>query len=220
MGHIISYVCYTSIERQRRERKDTMYKELVDNLQRNPASMYTINEVEELADQVLQLGGYDNLVGPTPIVEIAKRFGFTTFQENNMPEDISGNIFVGGTTRDVYNTDKAIVVGANEEYYHQRFIIAHELAHYLLDYLGSENSFNTGILFSKTYPKKNHNSPEELRADRFAAQLLMPAKIFCRQYVKATEASGYNKRYVMVYLSDYFETKRSCIERRIQEVIF
>lgn len=220
MGHIISYVCYIKRRRQMGERESTMYKELVDKLQKNPANKYTINEAEKLADEVLEVGGYNNLVGPTPIVEIAKQFGFTTFQENNMPEDVSGNIFVGGTTKAVYDTDKVIVVGDSEEYYHQRFIIAHELAHYLIDYLGSETSFNTGMLFSRTYPKKNHHSPEELRADRFAAQLLMPAKLFYRQYLRALEVSDYNRRYVIVYLSDYFETKRSSIEKRIQEVIF
>lgn len=218
MGQIILYTC--CVRKRVRARKDTMYGELVNNLQNEPAKMYTINDAEKLADRVLEIGGYDNFGGPTPIVEIARQFGFTTFQEKNMPEDISGNIFVGGTTRTVYNTDKVIVVGGNEEYYHQRFIIAHELAHYLLDYLGSETSLNARILFSKAYLKNNHNSSEEIRADRFAAQLLMPAKIFYRQYIKAMQVSNYSMRYVIVYLSDYFETKRSSIERRIQEVIF
>ena len=37
--------------------------------------------------------------------------GGTTFRERTFPENVSGNIYVGGTTRDTYNTDKVIVVG-------------------------------------------------------------------------------------------------------------
>ena len=194
-----------------------MYKQLVVELQNNPGNKFNINDAEKLAERVLTIAGHE--VGTTPIIDIAKKFGFTTFVERNMPEDISGNIFVGGTTRDVYGTDKVIVVGEQEEYAHQRFIVAHELAHYLMDYLGGEDSTNPGILFSKTYPKHNHHSTEEIRADRFAAELLMPTKLFYRQYLKAMEASDYNIRYTISYLSNYFKTKKTSIERRIDEVI-
>ena len=196
-----------------------MYEELVSQLRENPASSYTVKEVEKLAERVLEIGGYDDIVGPTPIVKIAEQFGFTTFRESTLPESVSGNIYVGGTTRDIYNTDKVIVVGEDEEYFHQRFIIAHELAHYLMDYLGSTISQTQSILFSRDYPKSHHDSEEEMRADRFAAELLMPAKAFARQYIKAMEASDYNKRYAVAYLSNFFKTKKSSIERRIEEVI-
>ena len=218
MGKIISYAYFNRRNKGTKERGEIMYRELVDKLQNNPANMYSINDAEKLAEQVLEIGGYE--AGATPIIEIAKKFGFSTFSEKNMPEEISGNIFVGGTTKEVYGTDKVIVVGDQEEYAHQRFIIAHELAHYLLDYVGSEDSYNSGILFSRTYPKHNHDSSEELRADRFAAELLMPTKLFYRQYLRAMEASDYNIRYTIAYLSNYFKTKKSSIERRIQEVIY
>ena len=183
------------------------------------ASSYTIREAEKLAKQVLEMGGYEDIVGPTPIVKIAEQFGFTTFEERTLPENVSGNIYVGGTTWDIYNTDKVIVVGEDEEFFHQRFIIAHELAHYLMDYLGSDISQKQSILFSRDYPKSDHDSEVEIRADRFAAELLMPAKEFARQYIKAMEVSDYNKRYAVAYLSNFFRTKRSSIERRIEEVI-
>ena len=221
MGNIISFnLCYAKWRGKAQERGNFMYEELVSNLQANPANRYTIKQAEKLASHVLEIGGYEDAVGPTPIVKIAEQFGFSTFTEANMPEDVSGNIFVGGTTEEIYNVDKVIVVGDKEEYFHQRFIIAHELAHYLMDYVGSDASYNGAILFSRAYPKINHNSEVEIRADRFAAELLMPAKQFVRQYLRAMEVSDYNKRYTVAYLSYYFETKRSSIERRIDEVIF
>ena len=197
-----------------------MYEGLVAHLQENPANQYTVKEAEKLADRVLEEGGYGDISGPTPIVAIAGAFGISTFKEANMPEDISGNIYVGGTTRDIYNTDRVIVVGDREEYFHQRFIVAHELAHYLMDYVGSPESSDRRLLFSRTYPRKGHDSDVEIRADRFAAELLMPAKQFIRQYLKAMENSGYHMRYTVIYLSNYFETKKSSVERRMKEVIY
>ena len=217
MGNIISYTFY---KRQHigEERGGNMYTELVDELQKHPATNYSINEAERLAERVLNIDGHE--AGATPIVKITNNFNFLTFSARNMPEEISGNIFVNGTTKDVYGSDKVIVVSNEEEYAHQRFIIAHELGHYLLDYLGSEKSRNTGKLFSRTYPKCNHDSEEEIRADRFAAELLMPTKLFCKQYIKAMDASNYNLRYTIEYLSNYFKTKKSSVERRIDEVIY
>lgn len=192
---------------------------IINKLNSNSAKNYSIKQTEELAKQILQDCGFDHVVGATPIIKIANTFGFLCLKAENIPKDISGNIFVGGTTKDIYNSDKVIIVGCDEAYEHQRFIIAHELAHYLLDYLGSPESKNPKLLFSKTYPKTNHCSNEEIRADRFAAELLMPAKLFLKQYVKAMEVSDFNKKYTVSYLATFFKTKRSSIERRIDEVI-
>lgn len=193
--------------------------EIINNLKSNPAKNYSIEQTEDLAKQILKDCGFDNVSGATPIIKIANILGFLCLKAENIPEDISGNIFVGGTTKDIYNSDKVIIVGCDEEYEHQRFIIAHELAHYLLDYLGSIESKNPRLLFSKTYPKANHCSDEEIRADRFAAELLMPSKLFLKQYVKAMEASDFNRKYTVSYLATFFKTKISSIERRIDEVI-
>lgn len=217
MGEIISYTYYIKRKNETKERGITMYEQLVVKLQNNPANNFSIDDAEKLAEEVLAIDGHE--IGATPIIGIAKKFGFSTYAERNMPEDISGNIFVGGTTKDVYGEDMVIVVSEQEEYAHQRFVIAHELAHYLMDYIGNPVFDNPGRLFSRTYQKNNHHSTEEIRADRFAAELLMPTKLFYKQYLKAMEASGYNIRYTVAYLSNYFKTKKTSIERRIEEVI-
>lgn len=158
-------------------------------------------------------------MGAIPIIKIANNFGFATYKAKDIPSDISGKIFVGGNTEKDYNNDKVIIVGANEVFPHQRFILAHELAHYLLDYVGSDENNNKNHAFSKIYPKINHDSIEEIRADRFAAELLMPKKIFLSQYIKAMKKSDYSKAYTITYLSELFKVKESCINRRLQEVL-
>lgn len=201
------------------EREKDMYEELIKNLNENWSREFSISEAERLADNVLECGKYFDISGPMPIVKIAKAFGFAVFKEKKRDDNASGNIFIGGTTKKIYDHDKVIVVGDDEEYYYQRFIIAHELAHYLMDYIGSDIARDPTRLFSEVYIRNNHSAAKEVRADRFAAELLMPAKVFLARYCKAMENSYYNRLYTITYLSELFEIKKSCIERRIQEVI-
>lgn len=214
--NIIKYeYAKTAVEKKRGK---FMYEKLIDELKNNPASNYSIQDAEQLADKVLDISGYTGKVGAIPIIKIANNFGFATYKAKNIPSDISGNIFVGGNTKKDYNNDKVIIVGANEVFPHQRFILAHELAHYLLDYVGADENNNGNQAFSRAYLKINHDSIEEKRADRFAAELLMPKKIFLNQYIKAIKKSNYNDDYTITYLSELFKVKESCIKRRIQEV--
>lgn len=194
------------------------YKMLVEKLSKDPANTYSIQEAELLADKVLEISGYANQSIPIPILKIIRNFDFNVLSVKNIPDDISGNIFIGGSTSKYYDSNQVIVVGDNEVLQHQRFIFAHELAHYLLDYLGNEDYANNKI-FSRAYLKMNHDDIEEVRADRFAAEILMPKKIFIFEYAKAMKKSNYNKVYTLNYLSKLFNTKISCINRRIQEVI-
>ncbi len=204
---------------RRQKRGNIMYEELVRRLESAPAAKCTIQDAENLADEVLKTFGCTDNDTLIPIVKIANAFHFKTYKISNLPEDISGSIFIGGTTEQIYKADKVIIVGDTEPLPHQRFIVAHELAHYLLDYIGNEKFKNHNILFQRTYPKVNHNSPEEIRADRFAAELLMPKKVFLAEYTKVMELTDYEKAYAIPYLSKIFGVKETSISRRIQEVI-
>lgn len=195
------------------------YQDLVSSLQSNPANNYTIKEAEELADTILSIDGYLDIQAPPQIVNIAQDFGFFVAKQPILKENESGNIYIGGTTKEVYNHDKVIIAEKREEYFHQRFIVAHELGHYLMDYLSNpEYTNNPGRLFSKPYFKQNHNSKEELRTDRFAVELLMPARLFSAMYIRAVERY-YNRCYTIAYLSSFFKVRKSRVERRILEIM-
>lgn len=200
-------------------RGKSMYEELVSRLKSAPARNYVVREAENLADEVLRIYGHIGKSAPTPIIKIAHDFGFGTYKAKNIPDDISGNIFVGGTTMKDYGQDKVIIVGEDEPLPHQRFIVAHELAHYLMDYIGNREYEGDGVIFTRTYPKVSHDSPEEIRADRFAAELLMPKKVFLAEYIKAMKLSDYSKEYTIPYLAKLFKTKETCVQRRIGEVL-
>lgn len=205
---------------QKRE-KNTMFETLIKNLigsnSNNGIVFNNISEIILLARTVLDEAAYYHYKSPTPVIKIAEDFGISTYKTDRLPKDISGIIYVGGTTKDVYGTDKIIFVDANEPLKHQRFIIAHEIAHFLLDCL-PDKKYNDGkILFSEGYPKKNHDSQKEVKADAFAAELLMPSDLFIEQYNIAKKENP-NPAFILIYLSDYFQTKISSIEKRIVEV--
>lgn len=200
-----------------------IYEKLVKRLSNDSMDTCTSEDAFNLANEVLKIGGYENIIGATPIVKIAEEFGFKILKARNMPDDISGNIFIGGGTYKAYKANNVIVVGANEVLFHQRFIIAHELGHFLMDYLGSDISKDDSQLFEMAYKKNNHNlgdnSKSELRADVFAAEILMPRKEFRKRYTEAMDESFHSNIYTLSFLSHYFRTKESSIRRRIQEVI-
>lgn len=193
------------------------YQDLVSNLQSTPTSDYNIKETEELADTILKIRNYFNTQAPPPIVNITRDFGFSVFKQHNMKSNISGNIYIGGTTAQCYPTsNKVIIVSDKEEYFQQRFIIAYELGHYLMDYLSNpEYTNNPGKLFSKPYYSNKQN---DLQTDNFAMELLMPQHQFTTQYLFAIEES-YDRRYAISYLSSFFKVTKSRVERRILEIM-
>lgn len=201
------------------KRKTIMYEDLIHRLEAFPAGRYGIQDAEDLADKVLEQFPYPKDATYVPIVKIANAFQFKTYKSNSLPSDIAGNIFIGGDTKRDYAADKVIIVGSDESLAHQRFIVAHELAHYLIDYIGNEQYKDSSVQFSKAYPKVSHDSPEETRADRFAAELLVPKKLFLKEYKKVMELTGYDKAYAISYLAKIFGVKESCISRRIIEVV-
>lgn len=181
----------------------------------------TIQDAEQLARGILSICEWDEEHGPVPIVKIAECFGIKVYSDSDVPDDVAGNIYIGGNTEQIYGYEKVIVVADNEDYFHQRFVAAHELGHYLMDYIGDNRYEDKEVLFSMAYPKTehspSHDSEEELRADRFAAELLMPHRLFCNQYRRVMNAAMNDKRYAIPYLSKYFEVKKKSIEKRILE---
>lgn len=178
---------------------------------------YTLSEIDNIAYDILSTFGFMSKNISTPIVKIAKQFGFNSYKIL-LNDRQSGCIYINGETFEKYGENQIILVNKKEALYHQRFVIAHELAHYLFDFVGNPAYSNKDIQYSDTYYRDKHNRPEELIANRFAASLLMPRDLFIRQYqiAKRTDA---NRMFIIMYLSKFFETSMDSIVKRIEEVI-
>lgn len=53
-----------------------------------------------------------------------------------------------------------------------------------------------------------NESSEEVLADRFAAELLMPTRLFLQKYLNIMNYSKQDIDYTITYLSTYFEVKK------------
>lgn len=197
-----------------KEKEVTLFKELIEELKTSYGKEYTNEEVDSIAKRILLEFGIDSEDCATPIVKIAKAFGFKTYRKT-LDDGKSGDISINGETKERYGYEKVIFVQKEDELYQQRFVVAHELAHYLFDYLGNPE-YENGLLFTDTYMKDHHDSEHEQRANRFAAAILMPEEVFIKQYNIAQEYQ--NRLFTRMYLSEFFETRQDSIDRRIVEV--
>ncbi|MCM1233776.1 MAG: ImmA/IrrE family metallo-endopeptidase [Ruminococcus flavefaciens] len=218
MSNIIKLENYTRRKGDIMElQKLTKCQELLNHLEKMNADNheYSLVEIRNIANNILSMMS-KNYSGrcATPIVKIAKLFDFKTYKEYL---NESGDININGTTKEKYGHDKVILVNRNEELYHQRFVVAHELAHYLFDFLGNSTYTDKNILFADTYEKDKHETPQEKRANTFAAEIMMPKELFIQQYNIARREEK-NHMFIVMYLSRYFETSIESIEKRIKEV--
>lgn len=215
MGQVVNMIKYKKYTRE----MIAMFKELINKLEQNHLIKheYSLVEIDIIAKEILSKLSYYSEDSATPIVKIAKEFGFITYRET-LDDDLSGDIYINGKTKEEYKNDRIILVNKNDELFHQRFVVAHELAHYLFDFLGNEKYKDTSIRFSATYYKNMHETISEQRANRFAAAILMPGDSFIKQYNIAKNIDK-NRMFVIMYLSRFFETTMSSIERRIAEVL-
>lgn len=212
MNNIIQYKNYNWRKGDVMERN-----ELLQILEKNNKENheYSLSDIRDITNNILLMmkRNYSGRCA-TPIVKIAKMFDFKTYKES-LSE--SGDININGETKEKYGHDKVILVNKNEELFHQRFVVAHELAHYLFDFLGNSTYEDKNILFADTYEKDKHETLQEKRANTFAAEIMMPKELFIKQYNVARREVN-NHMFIVLYLSKYFETSVESIEKRIKEV--
>jgi len=215
----MNVIIFKNYARQNVQGDSMQIKDLLNELEEKNTKkhIYTINEIDEIANSILKLFNCFDKKTSIPIVRIAQAFNFKTYRET-LPNSLSGDIYINGETNHEYGHDKIILVNKKESFFHQRFVIAHELAHYLFDFLGKDEYSNPKIRFSDTYYKNQHETLEEKRANRFAASILMPKNTFIEQYHIARNEDN-NRLYTILYLSQFFETPPESIEKRIQEVV-
>ena len=214
---IINFEDYKRGKKRMEKTETRLFDELVQELEEKHGHEYTPEEIDNIANRILESYGLKGKNCSIPIVRIIQEFDFKVYKKE-LEDNKSGDISINGNTEEVYGHNKVVLVNKKDILEHQRFVLAHELGHYLFDFLGSPEYSNSGITFSDTYKKNQHESIQERRVNRFAAALLMPEDVFIRQYHFARSVSG-NHILIVRYLSKFFETTIDSIEKRITEVL-
>ena len=110
---------------------------------------------------------------PVPVEEIARSHNLDIRYEPSKGENVSGALYI---------EDGRGIIGVNADHHpnRQRFTIAHELGHFLLH--GRARAAHTVFLDRKFVWRRDSESelatnPEEIEANQFAAELLVPLAI-------------------------------------------
>lgn len=152
-----------------------------------------------------------------PVVTVLEKMGFQLFRGTFEDPAQSGLIAVDSSLPDenpIYEKDRAVFVNKNDSIQHQRFTIAHELAHYIFDYDESVDA-----TYYKSYLTSEADDEVEKRANRFAAELLMPAKRFREEYDKYVGAQGelFSLPSTISHLSELFNVPAKSVRFRLSE---
>ncbi len=166
--------------------------------------------IEEKVNGVLSEFKYSG--GEVDIISLVKKFGFVVGNAT-LPDDDDGFIVVKKDIGDKFDikTNKVIGVNRKRDLYEKRFIIAHEIGHYILRN-GSENE-----IFAHRENKKG-KCDEENDVDYFAACLLMPKDDFEKELTEL-ENLGYKEAYIVEFLKEKYKVPPLSVIRRIQEVL-
>lgn len=175
---------------------------------RNQEKKYDVNEMPEVAQMILDRLGIEEV--PIPIVAIMKSLNFQVVA-GELKDEISGIIGIDDDLAKNFKSSKVIAINNKDNVGHQRFTMAHELAHYLFDF-----DVSNQIIYYNTYNTFEDENEEERRANYFAANLLMPEKKFKKEFDNVVIK---NNLYVTVEkLSQIFQVSGEAVRRRISEL--
>ncbi|MCI9141252.1 MAG: ImmA/IrrE family metallo-endopeptidase [Lachnospiraceae bacterium] len=181
--------------------------ELVGEIQQN-RNKYTIEDMPIIAQKILDK--LEISKPEIPIVAIMKSLKFQVISAE-MEDEISGIIGIDDELNRNFESGKVIAINSKDNVGHQRFTMAHELAHYLFDF-----DVSNSIVYYNAYNTMEAESKEEQRANFFAANLLMPEKLFREEFKKAVVRN--NLYFTVEKLSNTFLVSREAVRRRLVEL--
>ena len=165
------------------------------------------DSVEEVAEKINSTNDYCNDF-PIPIVQIMKDLDFVITKQD-MSNNIKGYIAINNETiNTLFKCKKLICVNKDEEFGNQRFTIAHEFAHFLFDFSGKN-----GEEFYNTYNSDEKETTQEKRANKFAANLLMPKNKFIEKYKEWINGND-----CILKLMQFFGVSEKAVIKRIGEL--
>jgi Zn-dependent peptidase ImmA (M78 family) len=126
--------------------------------------LFIKSEAKDAADLVLRSTGYDDVL-PVDPVHIAQILGLNVFAAN-IGSDVSGML-----RQEKGDEAPEIFLDVNDPPVRRRFSCAHELGHYMR-HVGDESEI--AFVDYRDSRSRRGDDPEEIFANNFAANLLMP----------------------------------------------
>lgn len=171
-----------------------------------------LKEIEIKASEVLDRIDTD-LTEPIDVIQIANELGFVVGNAE-LGSDMDGFIIIDEGKDDILGikTDKLIGVRASQTLEWKRFVIAHEIGHYILHY---NREADNGMYAHRDHMKGKNETENE--ADYFAANLLMPKEMFVKKYEELKE-KNLSADEMTVLLANKFGVTENMTKRRFGEL--
>lgn len=151
---------------------------------------------------------------PIPVENILKAMGFSIFASDTLKPNISAFIAVDNELEKSFDTNRIVVANKNDSIEHQRFAIAHEIAHWIFDCPDQSRFYDTYNTDSDYT-----NISTEYRANKFAAELMMPCSDFT-DYVNMQKTQNVSNNEIIVNISKYFGAPKTAVAKRLKETGF
>ncbi|MBI3271442.1 MAG: ImmA/IrrE family metallo-endopeptidase [Planctomycetes bacterium] len=133
-------------------------------------------QIRALATELLQNAHVEK--PPVPIERIARAVG-PRVERGSAPKDISGFLY-----RDKKSGASVIGVNSDHPRNRQNFTIAHEIGHFLLHVVDDIHIDRDFRVMLRNQESSQGTSVEEVEANAFAAELLMPVNILKQDLAK------------------------------------
>jgi len=168
--------------------------------------------IEEKARQTLE-DANDKNDAMVDIINIANNLGFTVYNVE-MEDSEDGFILVNEKENNIFGQETSKLIGVNltRSAEWKRFIIAHEIGHYILYYNEEKNN---GMFAHREH--KTGKDEFENEIDFFAASLLVPAERF-KKNLNELKKANLTKKEIIFILAERFRVERKIIERRFGEL--
>lgn len=167
-----------------------------------------MNRIEKSVKNLLEANSI--VKPPVPVKNIAQQLGAVIFFEPfEGKDDVSGILFREGENK------KIIGINSSHHPNRQRFSIAHEIGHLILH---NRDLFVDKVIKVNFRDSKSSQAidKEEIAANAFAAELLMPKAFIETEISKIfKEKSVFSKEELINYLANIFEVSSIAMEYRL-----
>ena len=183
------------------------------------SKMFTLQEMEEMENIITSFLEQNKVVlnPPVDIFKFATSLGFDV-RAAKFPKEIEGLIIVDETSNKIGNFQSCKVIGYNigVSLLKNKFVVAHELAHYI-DEKMSPNNHGASIVVAAREPcgSEYSNNTDEQRKDYMAAAILIPKDDLLRKL--PTDKSLLDDLFYEK-LANYYLVDIRLAKRRVEEV--
>lgn len=197
-----------------------MYQDTIAEIRKSYGDIHATDaeKIQKAVEMLLEKLTSDGKISyPLPVVHLLKQMGFGLFRTNFKNPNQSGLIAVDSSLPEknkLFKTDRIILINSQDSTAHQRFTIAHELAHYIFHFDEA-----TKPTYYKAYLTSEKSDDAELLANRFAAELLMPTNEFKKVFdqCKTEQGERFSLSNTITHLKEYFDAPVTAVNLRLKE---